>query len=90
MPEPRASVLDCGGPPPLGVIRLMVEKRRRTAAVQDLSEFSRRLAEPGHSFIETALKGIKSLPAFEPFEFLRPQRFGLRLHAEFLYGRFTQ
>jgi L-asparaginase II len=36
--ELRVSVLDCGSPLPLGVARLVAEKRQRAAAVQNLAE----------------------------------------------------
>jgi len=38
--ELRVSFLDCGSPLPLGVARLVVEKRQRAAAVQNLAESS--------------------------------------------------
>jgi|GEM_PF-5508949 len=42
--EWRVSVVDCGSPLPLCVAQLEVEKRQRTAAVQNLAELSSRLS----------------------------------------------
>jgi len=50
--ERRASVLDCGGPPPLCVSWFAGEKRRRAAAIQNLAEFPAQPSKPATVFME--------------------------------------
>jgi len=79
----RASVLECGGPPPLFSRKPSHAKRRRAAAFQNLAEFSTQPSKSATVLLKPPRK-IKDLVRISDFQIkatpLRARRGSARLH----------